>query len=108
MGNLNFGIIDFKSRFEEMLKDGNIPDTMVVFIKDTQQIWTHGLYFGATNDGDFINLVNKVSNIENVLKEIGTAESVKQSHVVLTQEEYDSRLASGAIYDDVFYYIIEE
>mgnify|MGYP003558406282 FL=1 len=46
--------------------------------------------------------------LENVLKEIGTAESVKQSHVVLTQEEYDSRLASGTIYDDVFYYIIEE
>lgn len=108
MGNLNFAIIDSRSRFEEMLNNNKIVETMIVFIKDTQQIWTHGLYFGATNDADFENLVNKVSNIEDVLNEIGTAESVKQSHIVLTQEEYDSRLASGTIYDDVFYYIIEE
>lgn len=108
MGNLNFAIIDSKSRFEEKLNNGEIESTLVVFIKDTQEIWTHGLYFGTTNKDGFNALTSKMDNIEDVLKEIGTPESVKQSHVVLTQDEYDSRLESGTIYDDVFYYIIEE
>ena len=108
MGNLNFAIIDSKSRFEEMLNNGEIENTLVVFIKDTCQIWTHGLYFGATGEVSFEELSKNVSSLEDVIKEIGTAEAVKQSHIVLTQEEYDSRLESGTIYDDVFYYIIEK
>lgn len=108
MGNLNFAIIDSKSRFEEMLNNGEIQETLVVFIKDTREIWTHGLYFGATNEDGFNELYEKVSNLEDVINEIGTSEAVKQSHVVLTQDEYDSRLEAGTIYDDVFYYIIEE
>lgn len=108
MGNLNFAIIDSKSRFEEMLNNEEIENTLVVFIKDTCQIWTHGLYFGATGEVSFEELSKKVSSLEDVIKEIGTAEVVKQSHIVLTQEEYDSRLESGTIYDDVFYYIIEK
>ena len=108
MGNLNFAIIDSKSRFEEMLNNNEIEDTLVVFIKDTQQIWTHGLYFGNTSGGDFDGIINRISNLENVINEIGTSEAVKQSHIVLTQDEYDSRLEAGTIFDDVFYYIIEE
>lgn len=108
MGNLNFAIIDSKSRFEEILNNGNIEETLVVFIKDTQQIWTHGLYFGNTSGGDFDGIINRISNLENVINEIGTSEAVKQSHIVLTQDEYDSRLEAGTIFDDVFYYIIEE
>ena len=108
MGNLNFAIIDSKSRFEEMLNNGEIENTLVVFIKDSCQIWTHGLYFGATGEVSFEELSKKVSSIEDALKEFGTSETVKQSHVVLTQHEYDSRLEAGTIYDDVFYYIIEE
>lgn len=80
MGNLNFAIIDSQSRFNEMLNNGEIEDTMVVFIKDTQQIWTHGLYFGNTSN----------------------------NYEVLTQDEYDSKLAAGTISDNIFYYIIEE
>jgi hypothetical protein len=108
MGNLNFAIIDSKDRFESMLNNNEIEETLVVFIKDTQQIWTHGLYFGNTSGGDFDGLINRISNIENIINEIGTSEAVKQSHIVLTQEEYDSRLEAGTIFDDVFYYIIEE
>lgn len=108
MGNLNFAIIDSKDRFESMLNNNEIEETLVVFIKDTQQIWTHGLYFGNTSGGDFDGLINRIGNIENIINEIGTSEAVKQSHVVLTQEEYDSRLEAGTIFDDVFYYIIEE
>lgn len=108
MGNLNFAIIDSKSRFEEMLNNGEIQETLVVFIKDTREIWTHGLYFGAVDNNDFSKLYEKVSNLEEVINEIGTSEAVKQSHIVLTQEEYDHRLEAGTIYDDVFYYIIEE
>jgi hypothetical protein len=108
MGNLNFAIIDSKDRFESMLNNNEIEETLVVFIKDTQQIWTHGLYFGNTSGGDFDGLINRIGNIENIINEIGTSEAVKQSHIVLTQEEYDSRLEAGTIFDDVFYYIIEE
>jgi hypothetical protein len=108
MGNLNFAIIDSKSRFEEMLNNNEVEDTLVVFIKDTREIWTHGLYFGAVSEDGFSELYEKVSNLEEVIKEIGTSDEVKQSHIVLTQEEYDNRLAAGTIYDDVFYYIIEE
>lgn len=108
MGNLNFAIIDSKDRFKDMLDRGEVQESLIVFIKDTCQIWTHGLYFGATDDVSFNELYNKVSSLENVIKEIGTSESVKQSHVVLTQEEYDSRVEAGTIYNGVFYYIIEE
>ena len=108
MGNLNFAIIDSKSRFKEMLDNGEIQETLVVFIKDTREIWTHGLYFGAVSEDGFGELYEKVSNLEEVINEIGTSEAVKQSHVVLTQEEYNNRLEAGTIYDDVFYYIIEE
>ena len=108
MGNLNFAIIDSKSRFKEMLDNGEIQETLVVFIKDTREIWTHGLYFGAVSEDGFGELYEKVSNLEEVINEIGTSEAVKQSHIVLTQEEYNNRLEAGTIYDDVFYYIIEE
>lgn len=108
MGNLNFAIIDSRSRFEEMLNNNEIENTWVVFIKDTQQIWTHGLYFGNTSGGDFDGLINRISNLENIINEIGTSEAVKQSHIVLTQDEYDARLEAGTIFDDVIYYIVEE
>lgn len=78
-----------------------------MFIKDSQEIWTHDLYFGAVDlNSDDIN--TRLSNIETFINEIGPSEAVKQSHVVLTQEEYDERVASGTIADDVFYYITEE
>ena len=105
MGNLEFAIVETQSEFEK--KVSTIPETWVVFIKDTQQIWTHGLYFGATSSGDFSSLLNRVKNIEDLLKEIGTSETVKQSHITLTQEEYEYRLENDMIHDDQFYYIIE-
>ena len=105
MGNLEFAIVETQSEFEN--KVSTIPETWVVFIKDTQQIWTHGLYFGATNSGDFNSLLNRVKNIEDLLKEIGTSETVKQSHITLTKEEYEYRLENDMIHDDQFYYIIE-
>ena len=56
---------------------------------------------------DFNSLLNRVKNIEDLLKEIGTSETVKQSHITLTQEEYEYRLENDMIHDDQFYYIIE-
>lgn len=37
-------LIHFNKRetFDTELENGNIPDTSIVFIKDTQEIWTHG------------------------------------------------------------------
>lgn len=91
-----------------MLNNNEIEETLIVFIKDTQQIWTHGLYFGNTGGEGFDQLLKKIQNFEDIINEIGTSEAVKQSHVVLSQEEYDARLEAGTIFDDVFYYIIEE
>lgn len=107
MGNLGFAIIDSKSRFEERLANGEIDENWVVFIEDSREIWTHNLYFGVT-DLNTSDIDNRVTNLENVIKEIGTEEAVKQSHVVLSEEEYQARLDAGTIYDDVFYYIKEE
>lgn len=106
MGNLNFAIIDSKSRFEEMLTNGQVDPNWLIFIEDTREIWTHNLYFGAVSlNADDVN--NRLSNIESIINEIGTSEAVKQSHIVLTQEEYNERVASGTIFNDVFYYITE-
>lgn len=107
MGNLNFAIIDSKSRFEEMLFHDLIDRNWLVFIEDSREIWTHGAYFGAV-DLNASDIENRLSRIETVINEIGTEDAVKQSHVVLTQDEYDSRLESGTIYEDVFYYIVKE
>ena len=41
---INKKLIHFqnKSTFNAQLKAGNLKDTSIVFIKDTQEIWTHG------------------------------------------------------------------
>lgn len=43
-------LIHFNKRetFDTELENGNIPDTSIVFIKDTQEIWTHGQIYNAS------------------------------------------------------------
>ena len=45
----NFIYTDKKSLFELELESGNILDESIVFIKDTQQIWNHGVYFNCAD-----------------------------------------------------------
>ena len=106
MGNLNFAIIESKSRFNDLLSQDLVDYNWLVFIEDSREIWTHGLYFGAI-ELNVSEVERRLSNIETVLGEIGTSEMVKQSHIVLTQDEYNDRLSNGLISDDVFYYITE-
>lgn len=46
---INKKLIHFNKRetFDTELKNGNIPDTSIVFIKDTQEIYTHGQIYNA-------------------------------------------------------------
>lgn len=53
-------------------------------------------------------LDEKITSVKNIIKnEIGLPDVVKQSHVVLSEDEYNARLEAGTILDDVFYYIPE-
>jgi hypothetical protein len=72
-----FAIIEEKSSFLQKLYNGEIPEDWIVFVKDTQEIWTHGVFFGP----------NK--------------------HLVLTNEEYNRLSENNELDDDVFYYISE-
>lgn len=39
-----------QAKFDEQLQAGNILDYSIVFIKDTQKIWTHGTYFTSLSE----------------------------------------------------------
>lgn len=125
MKKVRFGLIDTKESFLEKLANSEIDSNMLVFIQDTREIWTKGDYYGCVN----LNLYNgldaeetgtaldavqgrvldeKITSVKNIIEnEIGLPDVVKQSHVVLSEDEYNSRLESGTILDDVFYYIPE-
>lgn len=76
-----FAIIESKDSFLIKLANGEISSESIVFIKDSQEIWTHGTFFGAA------------SGINN--------------HVVVTQEQYNSLLENNLLDDNMFYYISE-
>lgn len=46
--------VDDKTIFDSMLASNLISQKSVVFILDTQQIWTHGTFIGGTNAGNYI------------------------------------------------------
>ena len=45
-------LINFKKQanFDTALQGGNILSTSIVFIDDTQKIWTHGVYFSSLKE----------------------------------------------------------
>lgn len=47
---INNKFVHFKTsaKFQEQLEAGNIKDTSVCFIKDTNQIYTHGQYYDCS------------------------------------------------------------
>lgn len=65
---LNKQFIHFqtKSTFNAQLKAGNLKDTSIVFIKDTQEIWTHGQLYSKNELQEALqNLSNNLDTISN-------------------------------------------
>ena len=62
---INKKLIHFKSKqkFNEELANGNILETSIVFIQDTQEIYTHGTFY----DGKQVDLSNIETSIQNIL-----------------------------------------
>lgn len=94
---INKKIIHFKNKknFDNEVANGNILDTSIVFIQDTQEIYTHGTFY----DGSTINL--KTINGESILGEgdliVESGAKVytwnwdgESETVTLSQEEYDN------------------
>lgn len=78
---INKKLIHFKTKenFQKELEAGNILDTSIVFISDTQEIWTHGQFY--TND--YTELIQRVEALE---QQLASSATVK----ILTQDEYDA------------------
>lgn len=79
---LNNKLIHIKQKkvFEEKLNSGEILDGNIVFIQDTQEIWTHGqLYFCEY-------LAGRVKGLEDGLKSLGdlSGESVQNLQLAIT------------------------
>lgn len=80
-------LVHFKTQanFDKELNAGNIADTSIVFIKDTQRIWTHGTYFSSLkealeqkkiSENDFLAGDNiTIDKIDNKLRITGKASS---------------------------------
>ena len=62
---INKKLIHFKNKqkFNEELANGNILETSIVFIQDTQEIYTHGIFY----DGKQVDLSNIETSIQNIL-----------------------------------------
>lgn len=76
-----FAIIEQKDLFLEKLSNGEIEEDWIVFIKSSQEIWTHGTFFGSAASNN--------------------------NHIVITKEQYDQLLENDLLDDNVFYYIPE-
>lgn len=61
---INKKLITFNSEsvFEAKLKNNEILDTSIVFIKDTGKIWTHGVYFGDRHTEYLLNIKDDFNN----------------------------------------------
>lgn len=86
-----------KAKFLEELNAGNILDTSIVFIKDTQEIYTHKQYYSSLADinAKINNKVDKVTGKGLSTNDYTTSEknklaSLSGSVVILTQAEYDA------------------
>ena len=63
-------LVCFKTQanFDANLEAGNISDYSIVFIKDTQRIWTHGAYFS-----DLAELTGRLSALDSGKQDALTA-----------------------------------
>lgn len=109
---INKKLIHFQTReaFNTQLESNNILDTSIVFIKDTQEIWTHGQFYpasiigeieGTAYDGakgkanaDNIAKINSIS--DNMMKDIAEI----QNTLYLPYKAVDLGLPSGILWAD--------
>lgn len=84
MATIDKKLIHFNKRkeFDNRLANGDIKETSIVFIKDTQEIWTHGEFY----DGSSPNLNDYVTN------EIFNEEI---ANIKLDQITLDSKIKEG-------------
>lgn len=123
MQKVDFGYIDTKKDFLRKLENSEIDPNMIVVILDTGEVWFKGIYLKQLNvknnldenkPGSVLDAVQgrvlneKIIDFKNIIEnEVDLPDKVKQSHVVLTEDEYKSRLELGTLLDDVFYYTLE-
>ena len=123
MQKLDFGYIDTKANFLRKLENSEIDSNTIVVILDTGEVWIKGIYLKQINvknnldenkPGSVLDAVQgrvlneKIIDFKNIIEnEVDLPDKVKQSHVVLTEDEYKSRLELGTLLDDVFYYTLE-
>ena len=123
MQKVDFGYIDTKKDFLRKLENSEIDPNMIVVILDTGEVWCKGIYLKQLNvknnldenkPGSVLDAVQgrvlneKIIDFKNIIEsEVDLPDKVKQSHVVLTEDEYRSRLELGTLLDDVFYYTLE-
>lgn len=123
MQKLDFGYIDTKANFLRKLENSEIDSNTIVVILDTGEVWIKGIYLKQINvknnldenkPGSVLDAVQgrvlneKIIDFKNIIEsEVDLPDKVKQSHVVLTEDEYRSRLELGTLLDDVFYYTLE-
>ena len=59
-----------KSDFLEKLDSGYLKDTNICFIKDSNQIWTHGTFYDGSDTSIIKQLIQDLNDDINRLKEI--------------------------------------
>ena len=116
MATINKKLIHFnkKDDFESRLANGDILETSIVFIKDTNEIWTHGEYYAQLPEGLLTQeeadelyatkeeLNNKVEITEDGFKvtEIRIVDSDDEPTALVTKEEA-SKLVNKASVESV-------
>ena len=83
--------------FNAALQNHQIKDDAIAFIKDIGKIWTHGTFFGGSDNTE---LEERVDAIDALLR---NNDGIK--HVILSQTEYDMLTS----YDNnTIYFIIDQ
>lgn len=107
MDIVKFWLVKEKASLNEKLQNNEITDNCIVFVEETREVWTHGQFYGVDSE-NFKEIEDKITSIQNIIKnEIGPTDTL-HSHVFLSsEEEYERRKSEGTIYDGVYYYIGE-
>lgn len=103
MATLNYTKLHYKTRaaFDADLTDNKILNDSVVFIKDTNQIYTHGQFYDANNEADEATAaaLNDLSNEISQLK-IRDKELTEQIGYSLTSQAAIDILSYGVQWED--------
>lgn len=66
-----------KESFEDRLQAGDIQSTSIAYIADTQEIWTHGVYYGTSLTAEEVEtIITSSQTIEEFITQVSPAEVV--------------------------------